>query len=333
MSIDEIVGDFSGVVMVRQNGSITFQKGFGMANRADAIANTPNTRFATASGTKTFTAVAICQLVEQGKFDFSTRLQDCLNIDFPNWDASVTIHHLLTHTSGVGDYFDEEIQPDEDFEKLFYETPMYTLERPADMLPWFQDNPMKLAPGERFAYCNAGFIVLGLIIEQHSGMAYTDYIQQHVFDRAGMTDAGCFRMDQLPARTALGYKDDGRTNIYSVPVIPMPDGGAFVTAPDMLRFWDALTSNQLLSPETTQQFLTAHTPAYGNGFYGYGHWITRADNDFVCHRLVGSDPGVEFMSGYFPQQNTVVTVINNQNLESNLFWPIVRTVIPEWPEK
>lgn len=327
--IDDVMSAISGVVSVHQGDNTVFAKGYGMAHRAEAIPIQVDTRFATASGTKTFTAVAIAHLVEQGKFNFNTPVRECLDIDFSHWDTSVTVHHLLTHSSGIGDYFDEETQPDEDFAKLFIEKPTYMVQRPADILSWFQHKPMKFIPGERFAYCNAGFVVLGLIIEQHSGMTYTDYIEQQVFERAGMVDSGCFRMDELPPRTAMGYTEDGRTNIFSVPVIAMPDGGAFTTAPDMVRFWKSLISHQLLKPETTEQILKSHIAVNDNTFYSYGHWIS-SRGAMRCHQAIGGDPGIEFHSGYFPQDNTIISVICNQNLEADVFWPIVRSVLPDW---
>ena len=99
---------FSGVVLVREKGKTVFAKGYGFANRAESIPNTINTRFGMASGAKTFTAVAICQLVERKLISFDTRLRDCRGISFPEFDPAITVHHLLTHSSGMPDYFDEE---------------------------------------------------------------------------------------------------------------------------------------------------------------------------------------------------------------------------------
>ncbi len=157
---------FSGVVLVEQDGEKLFGRAFGHANRAEEIPNTINTRFAQASGSKTFTAVAVARLVETGSFAFETRMVDCLDSWPSGFDSSVTVHHLLTHTSGIPDYFDED--EEDDFEGLWAETPMYSIRGPIDLLHLFAYLPMKIAPGERFSYCNSGFAILGLLIEQHA---------------------------------------------------------------------------------------------------------------------------------------------------------------------
>ncbi len=139
---------------------------------------------------------------------------------------------------------------------------------------------MKAAPGKRFHYNNAGFILLGLIVEQLSGQRFTDYVQAHIFDRCGMESSGYFSMDRLPANTALGYIDeqDGswKTNVYSLPIIGGADGGAFVTAQDMLKLWNALQQEQLLSKELCNKLLSPHVfTGNENEYYGYGVWITK----------------------------------------------------------
>ncbi|MBN1285953.1 MAG: serine hydrolase [Anaerolineae bacterium] len=309
---------FSGVVSVSRKTETLFAQAYGFANRAEAILNRVNTRFGTASGSKTFTGVAVCQLVDQGLIAFDTRLKDCLDIEFPHFAPDITVHHLLTHTSGIPDYFDEEIMPDEAFELLWHTRPMYTIRTPRDLLPMFQDGPMKFAPGTRFAYSNAGFVVLGLIIEQQTGMSFTDYVGQRVFAPAGMTDSGYFALDRLPGRTAYGYlEEDGgvwRTNLYTIPIGGQPDGGAFVTAPDMAKFWDALTGYKLLSPTVTRQMLHRHTVVEAgkdDRYYGYGVWI-RMQVDRISHYYaLGSDPGVAFVSALFPEDDVIMTILGN----------------------
>ena len=182
---------FSGVVRVQEGDTVVFQKGYGLANRADGIPNTATTRFGMASGCKIFTAVAVLQLVQAGKLALETRLSACLDVDFPHFDPDVTVLHLLTHTSGVPDYCDEELG--EDFEALWLERPSYSMRAPRDFLPLFQNRAMKFRPGERFSYSNAGFILLGLIAEQTAGQPFTDLITERVLTPAGMADSGYFR--------------------------------------------------------------------------------------------------------------------------------------------
>jgi len=317
---------FSGVVSIQQSGAVLCVRAFGYANRAEQVSNTFDTRFQMASGSKTFTSIAICQLVERGCFGFDTPLRDCLDIEFPHFAPNITIHHLLTHTSGIPDYFDEELM--DDFEALWLKRPCYSMRGPKDFLPMFQSEPMKLPPEERFSYSNAGFIVLGLLIEQHSGMSFADYVCRNVLERAGMTDSGYFAADRLPGRTALSYvieKDSWRTNIYAVPIIGQPDGGAYTTARDIARFWDALAEGRLLGPSLVEEMLTAHASAKSKDdlYYGYGVWIRKQGDTLERFYALGCDPGVTFISAVFPQKNLLATVIGNSD---DAGWAVWRTL-------
>lgn len=306
--------DFSGVVLCKHNGQTLIQFARGYANRSDERLNEVNTRFGIASGCKLFTAVSILQLVEQEKFSLKSRLKDVLNIPFSAWDPEITIHQLLTHTSGVPDYFDEEVM--DDFSELWKDRPVYRMRQLRDFLPMFQHLPMKSAPGERFHYNNAAFIVLGLVVEQHTGISFTKYVEEHIFKRCGMVDSGYFLTDQLPRNTAIGYIDaeDGTwtSNIFSIPVQGGADGGAYVTAPDMIRFWDALLGHKLLGEEMTRDLLTPHAHDEDAEYYGLGIWLELQEEEiFKCH-VMGFDPGVSFMSGVYPKHGVQLVVISNQ---------------------
>jgi CubicO group peptidase (beta-lactamase class C family) len=319
--------EFSGVVQVRSEVETVFAEGYGYANRADRLPNTINTRFGIASGTKLLTGVAICQLVEEGGLALETRLQDVVDAAFPQFDPAITVRHLLTHTSGAPDYFDEEDSATAEYGELWTNRPTYTMRRLRDFLPMFQNEPMKYAPGERFSYNNGGYILLGLIIEAITGRTYIDYVTEHVLLRAGMADSGFYPLDQLPERTALGYVDleDGswRTNTFELPIIGASDGGVFATAPDVGHFWDALFAYRLLGPEMTMQFLHPHVatdPTEDNTrYYGYGIWMRHADGKPIRYYGVGSDPGASFMSARFPAQLVEVTVISNTGDGA---WPV-----------
>ncbi|MBT2642932.1 beta-lactamase family protein [Bacillus sp. ISL-41] len=307
--------DFSGVVMVQDGHGDAATASYGYANRADQSKNNLGTRFGIASGCKLFTAIAICQLVEDGKLSFDTRLKDCLDIKFPSFSEEITVHHLLTHTSGVPDYFDEEIM--EDFEELWIKRPMYHIRSLKDFLPMFQDEQMKFTPGESFHYNNAGYILLGLIAEHASSMQFTAYVEEYIFKKAGMMDSGYFSFDALPSSTALGYIDlpDGswKTNIYSLPVKGGSDGGAYVTADDMSKLWRALLGQLLLKEDTLNILLTPHAQVNDTGYYGYGVWIKKQDDDIFKYHVMGYDPGVSFHSGYYPAAKTIATVCSNKS--------------------
>ncbi|WP_379128938.1 serine hydrolase domain-containing protein [Paenibacillus sp. sgz500958] len=305
---------FSGAVAAFYKDKETYKDAFGYRQREDQLPNTTDTRFGIASGCKLFTAIAVCQLVDHGLLTFNSKLTECLDTaEFPYWDRGITVHHLLTHSSGISDYFDEDIM--ENFEDLWIGQPMYSLRRLADFLPLFQQQPMKFPPGERFHYNNAGYILLGLIVEKLSGMEFAAYVEQHIFGPAGMKSSGYFSLDRLPPNTACGYIDekDGawRRNIYSLPVKGGSDGGAFVSAPDMLLCWEALLGYHLLSPELTSLLLTPHIGEDRDNYYGYGVWISMNDGDIFKYHLMGSDPGVSFRSAFYPQTRAAVAMVCN----------------------
>ncbi|KAB7672059.1 serine hydrolase domain-containing protein [Bacillus sp. B1-b2] len=311
--------DFSGTVLVNDNKGTLVEKSYGYANRSEQLENNMTTRFGIASGCKLFTAIAICQLVEEGKLSFETKLQDCLSYDFPHFDRNITIHHLLTHSAGIPDYFDEELM--DDFEELWIKTPMYLLRSLDAFLPLFQNQTMKFKVGERFHYNNAGYILLGLIVEQTSKLAFTEYVEEYIFKKAGMKHSGYFEFDSLPPNTALGYIDlpDGawKTNLYSLPVKGGSDGGAYVSVLDMARLWDALKNEDLLSEEYTTKLLTPYiqtNPNYPNKFYGYGVWIEKRDEEVWKYHIMGYDPGVSFHSAYYPK-NAINTVVCSNKSE------------------
>lgn len=307
---------FSGSVLVEdQDGSLLLNESYSFANRSEQLANTSSTRFGIASGCKLFTAIAVLQLVEKGTISLDTKVTDFLQYDFQHFDEEITIHHLLTHTAGIPDYFDEETM--DDFEELWIQTPMYRIRRLEDFLPLFQHLPMKSKVGERFHYNNAGYILLGLIVEQASQSTFDEYVVKNIFQKADMTSAGYFELDALPANTAQGYIDfeDGawKTNIYSLPAKGGSDGGAFITVHDMAKLWDALMSYSLLTEETTKLLLTPHAEEDEEDYYGYGVWIKIRNNAIFKYHVMGYDPGVSFHSAYYPDSSRKVVVCSNKS--------------------
>jgi CubicO group peptidase (beta-lactamase class C family) len=306
--------DFSGSIFVKQDEE-EFKLSSGYANRVEERLNKVNTRFGIASGCKLFTAIGIAQLVEKKQLSFKTKLRDCLNVSFPHFDPNITIHQLLTHTSGIPDYFDEAVL--EDYEDLWKQTPMYLLKSLQDFLPLFQNGEMIASPGEAFHYNNAGYIVLGLIIEQQTGMAFQHYIEENVFKPAHMNDSGYFSLDRLPQNTALGYidEDDGswRTNTYAIPIVGGSDGGAYVTAPDMVKLWEVLIDFQLLRNRSIGQLLTPHVDVKEGVSYGYGMWMNTRNNRIVKYHVMGYDPGVSFHSAYYPDSGCKLAIPSNHS--------------------
>lgn len=318
---------FSGVIYLTRHHDVLFEKGYGFAIRSESISNRVNTRFQTASGCKIFTSVAVCQLVEKGQLRFDTLLSKCVDVEFPNYAPDITVRHLLTHSSGITSYFEEDVN--DDYEALWENVPMYKIRAPTDFLPLFQHKDMKFRPGERFDYNDGGYILLGIVIESVTGMSFSTYIEENVFGPAGMEDSGYFATDQLPERTAFAYiknpDNTWRTNFFAVPIIGAPDGGAYTTAPDMHRFWKALTQNELLHSETTKALLKAQISTSWESpytHYGYGVWIDQIEKS-IKFFVEGFDPGVALRSAVYPDENVGLTMIGNT---ADGLWPLYREI-------
>ena len=210
---------FSGVVRIDQSDRIELARAYGLAHRGFEIPNAVDTRFGLASGAKGFTALAVVSLIEEGVLELSTPARSVLGSDLPVIDDGVTVEHLLSHRSGIGDYLDEEAGFE--VEEYVMPVPVHELATTEDYLAVLDGHASKFGPGERFAYCNAGYVVLALIAERASGMPFHELVEQRVCRRAGLTDTAFLRSDELPARTALGYVEvDGawRSNVFHLPV-------------------------------------------------------------------------------------------------------------------
>lgn len=323
----------SGVVTVHREGKPLLGRAYGFANRSESTPNTLDTRFQIASGSKIFTAVAVCRLAETGHVSLDSRLSECLDVQLPRFHPEVTVHHLLTHTSGIPDYFDET--EGGDYEALWRDRPMYRMTRPGDFLDLFRDKPMQFEPGARFTYNNAAFVLLAAIVEQHAGVPFPRFVEETVFAPAGMQDSGYFRFDRLPSRTAFSYLEDEetgawRTNIYSVPILGGGDGGAYVTAPDMARFWTALSSHVLLEADSVAALLRAHAEVPGKvptTRYGYGVWIREDPGGGPRYQVEGWDPGVAFLSTWEPETRQATTVALNVNRSVEAVFDSIRPVL------
>ncbi len=317
---------FSGVISIQHRNSILYERAAGFADRSNKIKNNMNTRFGIASGTKFFTALAIGKLITAKKLDLSTRLKDCISYPFPRYSQEITIQHLLTHTSGIPDYYDEE--KIEDFDNFFLSIPWYSLKGPRDYLPVFPDEDMKFSPGERFSYSNGGYILLGVVIEELTGMKYQDFVEQQIFKPTGMERSGFFSMDRLPENTALGYVEEEagwRTNIYNLPIIGASDGGAYTTAQDVANCWNSFWKHEILPADLVELFTRSFIKAGDEDehtYYGHGIWIfddTRNHREYYS----GCDAGVSFKSTVDRARGLLVTVLSNT---TNGAWPVLRDI-------
>ena len=320
-SVDRVVDetDFSGVVRVARGDDVLYERASGLADRAHVIPNTATTRFGIASGTKGFTALTIMSLVAEGSLALDTPVRNVLGDALELIDTRVTVGHLLAHTSGIGDYLDEETQADIDE----YEMPGSARQfaNTSDYLAVLEGHPTTFEAGARFEYCNGGYVVLALIAEAVSARSFHDLAAERVFAPAGMTATGFPRSDELPGSAAFGYlpTESGlRTNQLHLPVRGSGDGGAYSTVGDFAAFWPALFEGRIVPRPLVDEMVRPHNDAPAQSLrYGLGFWI-RLDRDTPM--LEGYDAGVSFRSAYDPPSGFTYTVMSNTSAGA---WPLV----------
>ncbi|MDQ3256996.1 MAG: beta-lactamase family protein [Acidobacteriota bacterium] len=319
--VDKLAAEdkFSGVVIVAKDGLPIFKKAWGLANVASKVPNNVNTKFNLGSMNKMFTAVAVAQLMERGKLSFDDTVGKHLP-DYPNKAVAdgVTIHHLLTHTSGTGSYWNE---------KFFKQRA--TLRTVTDHLPLFADEPLAFKPGEKFRYSNAGFTLLGAIIERVSGQSYYDYVKENIYKPAGMTDTGFYEPDSTTPNLATGYTNaspDGqrepgprreyvpgprRENTDLREIKGGPAGGGYSTVEDLLKFHLALRSHKLLNRKYTDIVTTGKVETgmpMRKYAYGFGDEIFGGKH-IVGHN--GGAPGIAANFEMYPELGYTAIILSN----------------------
>ena len=188
--------DFSGVFSVSVDDSVIFQQVCGYRNRAEKLLNKANTAFGIASGTKLFTGLAICKLIDEKKLSLGDRICDLLSYDLGKIDKKITVFHLLTHTSGVGDYIDEESEDiEEQLQALYDKYPVQLWTRLEYYLQMITPLSPKFEPGVRYGYSNSGFVLLGLVVEAVSGLSYQQFVQDKIIAPCKLVHTGYYRMD------------------------------------------------------------------------------------------------------------------------------------------
>ncbi|MFD1938627.1 serine hydrolase domain-containing protein [Nonomuraea mangrovi] len=319
--IDKIAKEtgFSGVVWVDRAGQVEFAKAYGLANRTYHVPNTLDTRFGIASGSKGFTALAVLSLVQDGVLELSTTARSLLGRDLPLIADDVTVEHLLTHTSGIGDYLDEEADTEITDYVIGAAHELTTTEA---FLPLLDGYPTKFRAGERFGYCNGGFVVLALLAERAGGVGYHDLVRERVLRPAGMTRTDFLRSDELPADAAVGYlplNGADRSNIFHLPVLATGDGGIHTTAADISTFWRAFFAGDIV--DSVDEIVRPRCDVPEESMrYGLGFWLHKSTDTAI---LVGYDAGASFKSTHDPHTGTTCTVLSNT---SPGVWPIARVL-------
>ncbi len=324
---------FSGAVLIAKNGQPVFKKAYGLANKSISTANNIDTRFDLGSMNKMFTAVAIAQLAERGKLSFTDTVGKLLP-DYPNKAVAekVTIHQLLTHTSGMGSYFNE---------KFFAN--LSNMKSVPDYLPLFVNDPLAFEPGTKWQYSNSGFTLLGLIIEKVSGQNYFDYVREHIFKPAGMNNTDSYERDKEIANRAIGYTrmgDNGRpdpaaarrANTTMRPAKGSPAGGGYSTVEDLLKFSRALQQHKLLSKKYTELVTSGKVEMGASGRkygYGFGEEVSEGRH-IVGHN--GGGPGIGANFDMFLEQGYTTVVLGNYDPPATM--PVVakiRELLPAAP--
>lgn len=312
----------SGVVAVDVGEERIIERCYGHAHRALGVPNMATTRFALASGGKFPTALAIMRLVESGTLRLSDPVRPILGDDLPLIDDRVTVEHLLGHTSGIGDYLDE----DADWEASDYvlSIPVHTLVDTAAFVPAIDGYPQRSEPGERFVYNNGAYIVLALVIERVTSVGYHDYVEREVCARAGLTGTAFLRSDELPGDAALGYLfDEGdRTNVLHLPVRGNGDGGIYSTVSDLHTLWRAFLAGRIVGDDLVAAMIAPRHDVPDEGKrYGLGCWLHATGPALV---IEGYDAGVSMRSIHDPATATTATVLGNS---SEGAWRVARLLL------
>jgi CubicO group peptidase (beta-lactamase class C family) len=294
---------FTGTVLVMQKDKTILRKSYGLADREWNISNTPETKFEIGSLTKEFTAACILQMAEQGKLSLDDKLSKYVP-GFPKGD-SVTIHMLLNHTSGITNYTSVP---------QFGNLAALSLSRDS-MISFFSSRPYVFSPGSRYQYTNSGYFLLGHIIEKISGMSYSDYLRQNIFDRTGMTNSGVNKPDSILLMRAKGYNlAAGKLkNADHISMEwPFSAGSLFSTVDDLYRWDRALYGTAVISAASKQKMFTP-----GKSNYGYGFIIDSLDkHPRIWHN--GSIPGfLSNISRYVNDDVCVIVLGNTLAIQNN----------------
>jgi CubicO group peptidase (beta-lactamase class C family) len=311
---------FSGVVRVDRGGDTELLKAYGLAHRGLRLANAIDTQFCIASGTKGLTALTVITLIEEGRLELTTTARSLLAEDLPLIADDVTVEHLLAHRSGIGDYVDEEAGGAATDYVL--SVAVHQLTTTEQYVPVLAEQPSKFPAGERFSYCNSGYVVLALIAERVTGTSFHDLVEQRVCVPADMRDTAFLRSDEPTGRAALGYltADGLRTNVLHLPVKGSGDGGIYSTVADIHALWDAMFAGRVVASRWIGQIVRprGETPPRSSTAYGLGFWL---DLSREAVALVGSDAGVSFRSVRDPASHVTYTVMSNT---TDGAWPIAR---------
>ncbi len=300
---------FNGSVLVAENGKVIYKKGFGFANMEWDIPNAPNTKHRLGSVTKQFTGMLILQLAENGKIDLQAPVTKYLP-EYPKASGDIiTIHHLLTHTSGIPNYTSF---PD------FFQNKSRNPYTPTEFVKEFSEMDLDFTPGEKFSYSNSGYFLLGVLIEKISGKSYEQMLQEKIFTPLNMTDSGFDHHATILKNRATGYEKDGGEFVnsrYLDMSIPYAAGSLYSTVEDLYLWDQGLYANTLLSKASMDLFFGKHIEAMG-GYYGYGWAVGTAAIGNTEERIEtishgGGINGFNTLIARGPSDKLLIVLLNN----------------------
>ncbi len=293
---------FSGVVRIDRGGDVELARAYGLAHRGHEIPNTVDTLFATASGTKGLTAVTVASLVEEGALELSTTARSVLGPDLPLIRDDVTIEHLLSHRSGIGDYLDENVE--HDIADYLMPVPVHELATTEQYLAVLDGHDTAFPPGERFAYNNGGYVVLALIAERTSGIPFHELVRQRVCEPAGMVG------HRVPALRRAAWPRCARVSRWSTACrgrtcstcrcVAAATEGSTPRSRTSAAFWSAFFAGEHRPRGSVAELVRPRSDVPEESRrYGLGFWLDES-SDVVM--LVGSDAGVSFWSAHDPRR-------------------------------
>ena len=297
-------GLFSGTLLIAKGDQTLLTLAAGEASKAFHVPNTIDTKFNLGSMNKMFTSTAIVQLAEKGKISLDDPIGKYIDESWLPKDvtAKITVRHLLTHSSGLGSYFNETY--DKSSRALFRKLDDYK--------PLIKDDRPAFEPGQRFQYSNTGMFLLGVVIEKVTGEDYFSYIKKAIYDPAGMTNSDCYEMDYPVENLAIGYSPDPKSpygwqnNLYKHVIKGGPAGGGFSTVKDLHKFALALLSGKYVSKDSLKAMWTDHLGAD----YGFGFQVTEGAAGKVVGHGGGFD-GINSNLDIFLDSGYIVAVMSN----------------------
>jgi CubicO group peptidase (beta-lactamase class C family) len=316
-TVDSLLTAYSGnnpgiSVLVIEKGKPVYNKGFGMADIENKVQVTPATNFRLASFTKQFTAMCIMMLEEQGKLSLNDPLSKYFP-SFPSWAQAITIQHLLTHTSGITDY--EPLVPDRVPLPVSDEDVVHLLG---------QSMSVDFKPGEKFAYSNSAYVLLGVIVEQVSGKSFKRFLTRHIFKPLKMNGSTVNGLDARINNRAYGYtvqKDSIQKTDQSATSYTLGDGGIYSSINDLFKWDQALYTTKLVKTATLERIFTSHVnvpsstrPATG---YGYGWFIREQQGEKWVYHSGGSRGFTTWIERNPVKQFSIIILANRsgQNLD------------------